>query len=134
MEISSDMATLKLISNFKILKTWWQTLLAIIMGRAKRQGGIANTILGITLFYSLVCQLRRDTNHRQHDPYGDSPASSDYSTGSTFLVNTTTDKNDETEEEGKQVENSLQINHTGEISRADEHKKEILSSAVTEPG
>ncbi|KAK4764648.1 hypothetical protein SAY86_025738 [Trapa natans] len=70
------------------------------------------------------------TSWRQKGTYGDSPASPQYSTGSSFLVNTTPSKTEEAEEEGKRVENMLHMNHSGEISRHDEHRDEFFSSAI----
>lgn len=75
-----------------------------------------------------------DTNHRQHDLCRDSPATSEYSTRSTTLVNTSPDNTDKPEAEGRSIDNRLHINRTGEISRADECNENFPAAAVIEPG
>lgn len=74
-----------------------------------------------------------DTNHRQHDLCGDSPATSEYSTRSATLVSTSPDKTYEPEAEDRSTDDRIHLNHTEEINRADECD-EIFPAAVTEPG
>lgn len=92
------------------------------------------SFLEMAWFYSFLSPEMCITNRRQHDLCKDSPASSEYSTGSSFLINKTPDKTEETEAEDKSNENVFHIYHTREISGVDEHKKEILSTAITEQG
>ncbi|XP_031386280.1 transcription factor MYB88-like isoform X2 [Punica granatum] len=71
------------------------------------------------------------TSWRQPDLCEDSPATSEYSTGSTYLIKTTHDKTAETEAKEKSIEDRFHIKHTREKSIVDGHK-EIISTAIAE--
>ncbi|XP_012067596.1 transcription factor MYB124 isoform X2 [Jatropha curcas] len=77
------------------------------------------------------CNDGSQPSWRQPDLYEDSPASSEYSTGSTLMPNTVLDKTEQSQAEisalHKDIENELQSVHIKEQNDVDECDKEIIS-------